>query len=170
MPPRSKKNKPTKKNQTTTPEIPTTTPELQTPVPEIEKVTSEESIPSSNQESSLTCIITPEIKHNVDFTNELAYLARSDAHHDLGDLFKESMYRDKKIQESFDSGLPVKSQYSFHEGQAFAAVILSSTVDGTNIAINGSETELQKALISVPDCTAENTGKFSMFDIGVQNI
>lgn len=161
MPPRTKKNKKeTPKNQLITPEIQTTTPEIQ-------------SLPinsNSNEETSLTCIITPEIKHNTDFTNELAYLARSDAHHDLGDLFKESMYKDKKIQESFDAGLPVKSQYSFHEGQAFAAVILSSTVDGRNITINGSETELQKALISVPDCTAENTGKFSMFDIGVQNV
>ena len=187
MPPRAKKSP---KNQTPTPEIQTPTPEIQTPTheiqtptheiqtptpeiqttPEIQKVASEESVPSSNQESNLISIITPEIKHNADFKKELAYLARSDAHHDLGDLFKESMYKDKTIQESFDSGLPVKSQYSFHEGEAFAAVILSSTVDGTNIAINGSETELQKALNSVPDCTSENIGKFSMFDVGVQNI
>ena len=80
MPPRTKKNK----KETITPEVQTTTPENQ--------ITNEESTYSSiststsnpNEESRLTCIITPEIKHNTDFTNELAYLARSDAHHDLG--------------------------------------------------------------------------------------
>lgn len=136
----------------------------------VEPISISSQTPIPNQESNLTNIITPEIKQNPDFTKELAYLARSDAHHDLGDLFKESMYdKDKSIKKSFDSGLPVEALHSFHEGAAFSSVILNSTVDGNSIAINGSETALQQALINVPDCTAENTGKFSMFDIGVQN-
>ena len=121
----------------------------------------------------LNAIVPIAIKQNSVFKNELAYLSRSDAHHDLGELFKDTMYKkDEKVRKAFDSGLPVPATVAFHEGDAFASVVISATNSaGNTINIhtgnNKQEDYLQEALNQVPDCTKGDTGAFSTFAIGV---
>lgn len=113
-------------------------------------------------------ILTPENKKNPVFKTELAKLSRSDAHHDLKEVFKDSMYKnDDFVRKAFDSGIPVPATVSYHEGEALAAVILSVNNDGNTILINGNDEKLYEALNSVPDCTAGYNGRYSLFDIGV---
>ena len=117
--------------------------------------------------SKYVSILTPENKRNPNFKNEVAKLTRSDAHHDLKDVFKDTIYRtEQSVRTAFDSGIPVPATTSYHEGQAFAAVILNVSTEGNNIVINGEE-ELDRALDSVPDCTSEYNGRYSVFDVGV---
>lgn len=124
-------------------------------------------------ERPLNAIVPVAVKKYPPFQNELAYLSRSDAHHDLGDLFKDSMYKkDSKVATAFDSGLPVSATVAFHEGDAFASVVISATnPSGSTINIhtgdNKQEDYLQEALNQVPDCTARDTGTFSTFAIGI---
>jgi hypothetical protein len=121
----------------------------------------------------LNAIVPIAIKQNPVFKNELAYLSRSDAHHDLGELFKDTMYKkDQNVKTAFDSGLPVPATVAFHEGDAFASVVISATNStGNTINIhtgnNKQEDYLQEALNQVPDCTTSDTGAFSTFAIGV---
>ena len=113
-------------------------------------------------------ILTPENKRNPNFKNEVAKLTRSDAHHDLKDVFKDTIYKtEQSVRTAFDSGIPVPATSAYHEGQAFAAVMISATTEGNNIEINGREEELDRALDSVPDCTSEYNGRYSVFDVGV---
>lgn len=128
---------------------------------------------NSKIEEKLNSIVPIAIKQNPVFKNELAYLSRSDAHHDLGELFKDTMYKkEDKVRIAFDSGLPVPAIVAFHEGDAFASVVISAT-DSTGNTINihtgnnKQEDYLQEALNQVPDCTARDTGTFSTFAIGV---
>ena len=124
-------------------------------------------------ERPLNAIVPVAVKKYEPFQNELAYLSRSDAHHDLGDLFKDSMYKkESRVAAAFDSGLPVSATVSFHEGDAFASVVISATnPQGATINIhtgdNKQEDYLQEALNQVPDCTASDTGAFSTFAIGI---
>jgi len=124
-------------------------------------------------EEELNAIVPLTFKENAAFQNELAYLSRSDAHHDLGDLFKDTMYKkDPKISTAFDSGLPVAATVAFHEGDALASVIISATnSNGATINIhtgnNKQEEYLLEALNQVPDCTAAPNAAFSTFAIGV---
>lgn len=112
-------------------------------------------------------ILTPENKRNPNFKNEVAKLSRSDAHHDLKDVFKDNIYKtEQSVRTAFDSGIPVPATSAYHEGEAFAAVILSADTEGNNIVINGEEA-LDRALDSVPDCTSEYNGRYSVFDVGV---
>jgi len=121
--------------------------------------------------NTLINIITQKEKENPNFKNNLAYLSRSDAHHDLKDLFKDSLYKSNtKISNAFNSGIPVPAVISYHEGEAFASIILSVDNEGNNLIINGEESKLQKALTEVPDCTTEYTGKYSIFEVGIQNL
>lgn len=130
-------------------------------------------ITNSKIEEKLNAIVPIAIKQNPVFKNELAYLSRSDAHHDLGELFKDTMYKkDEKVKIAFDSGLPVPATVAFHEGDAFASVVISATNStGNTINIhtgnNKQEDYLQEALNQVPDCTKNDTGAFSTFAIGV---
>ena len=72
-------------------------------------------------------ILTPENKRNPNFKNEVAKLSRSDAHHDLKDVFKDNIYKtEQSVRTAFDSGIPVPATSAYHEGEAFAAVILSA--------------------------------------------
>lgn len=115
------------------------------------------------------CIITPSIKKLPEYKNLIAFLTRSDAHHDLGELFKDSTYKtDIKVRNAFDSALPVPASTSFHEGVALASSIISATsVDGTNIPVNGLEDSLKASLDAVPDCTSgDNIGAYSLFNVG----
>lgn len=122
----------------------------------------------------LNAIVTTDIKARPAFKNELAYLSRSDAHHDLGDLFKDTMYKkDAKISRAFDSALPSQATVAFHEGDALASVVISATnFSGSTINIhtgnNKQEEYLLEALNEVPDCTnnAKNEN-FSTFAVGV---
>ena len=117
--------------------------------------------------SKYVSILTPENKRNPNFKNEVAKLSRSDAHHDLKDVFKDTIYRtEQSVRTAFDSGIPVPATSAYHEGEAFAAVILSADTEGNNIVINGEEA-LDRALDSVPDCTSEYNGRYSVFDVGV---
>lgn len=106
----------------------------------------------------------------------MAYLSRSDAHHDLADLFTETIYKkDHLIKAAFDSGLPIEPEKSFNEESALASVIISiSNPNGTNyenIIINNQVTDLQKALSAVPDCNklTKSDRKESLFRIGLEN-
>jgi hypothetical protein len=124
-------------------------------------------------ERPLNAIVSVAVKKYVPFQNELAYLSRSDAHHDLGDLFKDSVYKkESRVAAAFDSALPVPATVAFHEGDAFASVVISATnPSGSTINIhtgdNKQEDYLQEALNQVPDCTARDTGAFSTFAIGI---
>lgn len=75
-------------------------------------------------------IITTETKQNLDFQNHLGSLARSDAHHDLGDAFKTGEYNSNTVlKDVFNSGLPParRGQMTFkdyHETGSLASVIL----------------------------------------------
>ena len=130
-------------------------------------------ITNSKIEEKLNAIVPIAIKQNPFFKNELAYLSRSDAHHDLGELFKDTMYKkDENVKNAFDSGLPVPATVAFHEGDAFASVVISATnFTGNTINIhtgnNKQEDYLQEALNQVPDCTKGDTDAFSTFAIGV---
>ena len=109
--------------------------------------------------------VTPIILKNFKF--ELAKLSRTDAHHDLKEVFKNSMYTDdQKVRAAFDSGIPYPASEAYHEDEAFAAVMISADTNGNTILINGPR-NLSEALNSVPDCTAEYNPNFSLFDIGV---
>ena len=121
--------------------------------------------------SNFINILTPKNKKNPNFKNEVAKLSRSDAHHDLKDVFKDSIYKTEQyVRAAFDSGIPVPATTSYHEGEAFAAVMLSADTEGNTIIINGREEELDRALDSVPDCTSEYNGRYSVFDIGVSGM
>lgn len=128
---------------------------------------------NSKIEEKLNAIVPISIKQIAVFKNALAYLSRSDAHHDLGELFKDTMYKkDENVKKAFDSGLPVPATVAFHEGDAFASVVISATNStGNTINIhtghNKQEEYLQEALNQVPDCTKSDTGTFSTFAIGV---
>jgi len=112
-------------------------------------------------------ILTPENKRLKNFKFELAKLSRTDAHHDLKEVFKNSMYTDdQKVRAAFDSGIPYPASEAYHEDEAFAAVMISADTNGNTILINGPR-NLSEALNSVPDCTAEYNPNFSLFDIGV---
>ena len=121
----------------------------------------------------LNAIVPLTFKQNTAFKNELAYLSRSDAHHDLGDLFKDKMYKDQpNVSRAFDTALPVPATVSFHEGDALASVVISATnSNGATINIhtgnNKQEDYLKEALNQVPDCTREYNPNFSTFAIGV---
>jgi hypothetical protein len=121
----------------------------------------------------LNAIIPISVKQKQAFKNELAYLTRSDAHHDLGELFKDTMYKkEENIRKAYDSGIPVKAEVAFHEGDALASVIISATdANGATINIhtgnNQQEEYLKEALEHVPDCTQAPTPAYSSFAIGV---
>ena len=54
-------------------------------------------------EEKLNAIVPISIKQTPAFKNELAYLTRSDAHHDLGDLFKDTMYKkEQMVKDAYD--------------------------------------------------------------------
>jgi hypothetical protein len=124
-------------------------------------------------EEKLNAIVPVSVKQNQAFKNELAYLTRSDAHHDLGDLFKDSMYKkDDKVRNAYNAGIPADATVAFHEGDALASVIISATdANGATINIhtgnNHQEEYLQEALDKVPDCTQEQTQAYSSFAIGI---
>jgi hypothetical protein len=124
-------------------------------------------------EEKLNAIVPLSFKENDAFKNELAYLSRSDAHHDLGDLFKDTMYKkEANVANAFDSALPVRATVAFHEGDALASVIISATnSSGSTINIhtgnNKQEEYLLESLNQVPDCTAAPSAAFSTFTVGV---
>ncbi len=121
----------------------------------------------------LNAIVPLSVKANQAFKNELAYLTRSDAHHDLGDLFKDTMYKkDIKVKNAYDKGIPADATVAFHEGDALASVVISATdANGQTINIhtgnNQQEEYLKEALEHVPDCTQAPTPAYSSFAIGV---
>ena len=115
----------------------------------------------------LISIITPDIKQTAAYQTLMASLARADAHHDLGDLFKNKTYaEDINIKKAFDSGLPAPPSIHYNESAAFAAVIIS----GGSTPVNNSDSPsdaLQDALDAVPDCTLGGEGVVpSIFEVG----
>jgi hypothetical protein len=147
------------------------------PTEQAEKTLPDEKIEINPQtkkiEEQLNAIVPVSVKQNQAFKNELAYLTRSDAHHDLGDLFKDSMYKkDDKVRDAYNAGIPTVATVAFHEGDALASVIISATdANGATINIhtgnNHQEEYLQEALDKVPDCTQEQTQAYSSFAIGI---
>ena len=88
-------------------------------------------------------ILTPYNKSQDKFQDMLASLTRSDAHHDLKKVFNETAYKEIGIKRAFDNGIPKPATESFHEGEAFAAVVSSAAdAQGTSIEINGNEDKL----------------------------
>ena len=115
-------------------------------------------------------ILTPYNKSQDKFQDMLASLTRSDAHHDLKKVFNETAYKETGIKRAFDDGIPKPAITSYHEGDAFAAVIRSaSDSQGTSIDINGNEDKLLEALLAVPNCTDGYTG-YSVFNVGVPDM
>jgi hypothetical protein len=115
-------------------------------------------------------ILTPYNKSQDKFQDMLASLTRSDAHHDLKKVFNETAYKERGIKRAFDNGIPKPADVSFHEGEAFAAVIRSAAdAQGTSIEINGNEDKLSEALLAVPNCTDGFTG-YSVFTVGVPDM
>jgi len=115
-------------------------------------------------------ILTPYNKSQDKFQDMLASLTRSDAHHDLKKVFNETAYKERGIKTAFDNGIPKPADVSFHEGEAFAAVIRSAAdSQGTSIEINGSEDKLLEALLAVPNCT-DNYDGYSVFTVGVPDM
>ncbi len=113
-------------------------------------------------------ILTPYNKSQDNFQNMLASLTRSDAHHDLKKVFNETAYKNTGIKKAFDSGIPKQATLSYHEGEAFAAIMMSaSDSQGNSIQINGNEDKLLEALLVVPNCTDGDSGLYSTFDVGV---
>jgi len=112
-------------------------------------------------------IITPTIKQTAAYQTLMASLARADAHHDLGDLFKNKTYTDDaNIKKAFDSGLPAPPSIHYNESAAFAAVIISGGSTPVNNSDNPSDA-LQAALDAVPDCTLGGEGVVpSIFEVG----
>jgi hypothetical protein len=144
---------------------------------QVEKTLPDEKIEINPQttkiEEKLNAIVPVSVKQNQAFKNELAYLTRSDAHHDLGDLFKDSMYKkDDKVRDAYNAGIPAAATVAFHEGDALASVIISAIdANGATINIhtgnNHQEEYLQEALDKVPDCTQQQTQAYSSFAIGI---
>ena len=115
-------------------------------------------------------ILTPYNKSQDKFQDMLASLTRSDAHHDLKKVFNETAYKETGIKRAFDNGIPKPAVVSFHEGEAFAAVIRSAAdAQGTSIEINGNEDKLSEALLAVPNCTDVFNG-YSVFTVGVPDM
>jgi hypothetical protein len=99
-------------------------------------------------------IITVDTKKNPEFKKQLAYLARSDAHHDLKEEFKDKMYNiNTSMRETFNSGLPIPATYIYHEADALAASIIR--VGG--VEVTDGENLKQLLYEKVPDCTMDNT-------------
>jgi len=116
-------------------------------------------------------ILTPYNKSQDKFQERLANLTRSDAHHDLKKVFNETAYKNINIKKAFDSGIPKAAVKSFHEGEAFASIIISATdSNGNVIQINENEDKLSEALSAVPNCTDGNTGAYSTFEVGVPDM
>jgi hypothetical protein len=144
---------------------------IEEPLKEVKKIikkplVSRQTVSDVNDEDFIN-ILTPENKRNPNFKNEVAKLTRSDAHHDLKDVFKDTIYKtEQSVRAAFDSGIPVPATTAYHEGEAFAAVIINVNTEGNNIVINGEEA-LDRALDTVPDCTNEYNGRYSVFDVGV---
>ena len=131
-------------------------------------------------DTTLNAIITTNNKKNPAFQKELAYLTRSDAHHDLGKEITDTMYKKNtnKFKDAYNAGMPlvngspVEADVAFHEGNAFASVVVSATdANGNTINIhtgnNHPEDYLKEALVAAPDCTNNTENKYSTFAIGV---
>jgi len=115
-------------------------------------------------------ILTPYNKSQDKFQEMLSSLSRSDAHHDLKKVFNETAYKESGIKKAFDNGIPKPANVSYHEGEAFAAVIRSAADSkGTSVEINGSEDKLLEALLAVPNCT-DNYDGYSVFTVGVPDM
>jgi hypothetical protein len=71
-------------------------------------------------------IITPAIKEQPYFQNHLSYLARSDAHHDLKDVFSNNEYSSNtKLRDAFDGALPVGASQFYNEDAALKSVFVN---------------------------------------------
>jgi len=70
-------------------------------------------------------IITTDIKQNDTFKQQLANMARGDAHHDLDEVFKRKNYdNDANIKTAFDAGIPTKPNTYYDEPNCLSSVIL----------------------------------------------
>ena len=113
-------------------------------------------------------IITVTTKQDTSFQNHLAYLARSDAHHDLKNEFKNTMYdKNENLRKTFNSGIPQPATTVYHEASALAASIVRAGPIGGLTPVTNEDT-LKKALAAVPDCTKVFLGPdtYSIFETG----
>jgi len=117
-------------------------------------------------------VIPVGIKDDPSFKNHLAFLARSDAHHDLKKEFTNEMYKNVPfIRNAFNSGIPVPATEIYHETGALAASILVADEEPINSSTgsHGPEYALMKALKNVKDCTNDTiiSNEQSKFTIGI---
>lgn len=116
----------------------------------------------------LSCIILPTTKKTNEYKNLVAGLARADAHHDLGKLFKNELYTDNsKVRNAFNSGIPVPAVNTYSEAGALAASILRANC--SDKAIDGNVKQLALVLDAVPDCTLLENVNPCIFDVGTNN-
>ena len=121
-------------------------------------------------DTSNNSIITVATKKDEAFQDHLAYLARSDAHHDLKNEFKNTMYdKNPNLKKTFNSGIPKPATTIYHEATALAASIVRAGPIGGLTDVTDEHT-LKIALAAVPDCTGEknpvNFDSFSIFETG----
>ena len=110
--------------------------------------------------------ITTTTKKNPQYKKHTASLARSDAHHDLSEVFTAATYSNH-IKTAFDSGLPIAdggSPEDLHEVGSLSSVILS--VGGNAYSRTNAKERLDAILDSVPDCTKASVSP-AVFEIGI---
>jgi hypothetical protein len=104
--------------------------------------------------------ITTDIKQNDAFKQQLANMARGDAHHDLDEVFKRKIYEnDANIKTAFDAGIPAKPNTYYDEPNCLSSIILEVVgITGndkienlkkvTNVT-NDADNELEPTIVKV---------------------
>jgi hypothetical protein len=104
--------------------------------------------------------ITTDIKQNDAFKQQLANMARGDAHHDLDEVFKRKIYEnDANVKTAFDAGIPAKPNTYYDEPNCLSSIILEVVgITGndkienlkkvTNVT-NDADNELEPTIVKV---------------------
>jgi hypothetical protein len=116
-------------------------------------------IDNTSQNNS-NSIITIQTKRDQEFLNQLAALARSDAQHDLK-VLTDTAFKNEKLLNAFNAGLPMNANKSYHEGSAFASIFTDLNVEGEN--------GLLQKLQAVPNVTINPPTSDLLFEVGYNN-
>lgn len=119
---------------------------------------------TSNTDTSSTekQFITSDIKQNDSFKQQLANMARGDAHHDLDEVFKRKNYdNDSNIKKAFDAGIPFEPDDYYDEPTCLASVIFKVHDSIGNDKID--------QLRNVINATNENNPTPNLVEIGLNN-
>ena len=138
-----------------------------TPTTELKPIAAKMAAPIAARPATATPgFITTTTKNTPQYKKHTASFARSDAHHDLSDVFPATTYSNQ-IKTAFDSGLPIAAGMvpeDLHEVGSLSSVILSA--DG-NTYPGPPKDRLDAILDSVPDCTSNASVAPVVFEIGI---